>query len=828
MTKSLASLGASGRRLSWPVALWLIGMSAAAFVVARSHFVAGMSAFLPRNPTAQQQLLVDQITHGALSRTLLLGIEGGTADNRAAMSQALGRRLRDSGQFDIVSNGIDVDEKKVGEIFLRYRYFLSDKVTPDRFTVEGLHAAIAASIDNLSGSLGGAFKDLLARDPTGEMFALVSDLGDSDRPRSDHGVWVSRDGQRAVLVAVTHAAGADTDAQERVLQDIRRAFDASRQQGGVADARILISGAAVFAVDARTAIRTQVTRLSLIGGAGMMGILLLAFRSFRALGACLTPVLSAAFLGTAMVSLLFGSVHGITIGFGSTLIGEAIDYSIYYMIQSQPRPAAVAHFNASPAQDWLADFWPTVRLGMFTSVCGYGALLFSGFPGLAQLGAFSITGLITAALVTRFVLPRLAVSSQAAFPSPSMVAGIARGSILLRRLPWWIGGGALLALIFLVSQRGAIWNPALSGLSPVSIDAQRVDAALRADLAAPQMRFLVIVEAPDQEAALRGAEAIGVQLHALQEQRLIEGFDSPSKLVPSRATQERRRAALPDPDLLERRLPLALKGLPLRAARLQPFISDIKAVRAMPLLTREQLGSGGLGFSFDAMMMQGERGITTFIPVRQGPDGYSKHPEAQAAREVQISGALAAAARAAQEGVLRQGDERTRIAFIDMAEESAQIYARYFHEILALSGLGVLAIVILLGIALKDWRRMLAVLTPLALAVLFVMAGLVALGERLNLLHVVGLLLIVAVGSNYALFVDKSSGEPRRTGGGVAPATLQSLLLASSLTTIGFGVLAFSTVPVLRALGLTVAPGAILALLLSMVFARGPGRAKRA
>jgi predicted exporter len=803
-------------------------MSAAAVVVARSHFVADMSAFLPRSPTAQQQLLVDQVTRGALSRTLLLGIEGGTAGNRAELSRELGRRMRDSGQFDIVSNGSDVDEKEVGEIFLRYRYFLSDKVTSDRFTVAGLHTAIAASIDNLSSSLGGALKDLLARDPTGEMFALVNDLDDSDRPRTDQGVWVSRDGQRAVLVAVTHAAGADTDAQERLLQDIRRTFDAAKQQGRVADARILISGAAVFAVDARTAIRTQVTRLSLIGGAGMMAMLLLAFRSFRALGVCLMPVLSAALLGTAMVSLLFGSVHGITIGFGSTLIGEAVDYSIYYMIQSQPRSVPVARLNSSAAQSWLADFWPTVRLGMFTSVCGYVALLFSGFPGLAQLGAFSISGLITAALVTRFVLPRLAVSPQAAFPSPSMVAGIARGSILLRRLPWWICGGALLALVFLVSQRGALWNPALSGLSPVSIDAQRVDASLRADLAAPQMRFLVIVEAPDQEAALRGAEAIGVQLRALQEQRLIEGFESPSKLVPSRATQERRRAALPEPDLLERRLRVALKGLPLRAARLQPFIDDIKAVRGMPLLTREQLGPGGLGFSFDAMMMQGERGVTTFIPVRQGRDGYSMHLETQAAREAQISGALAAAARVAQESVLGQGEKDTRIAFIDMAEESAQIYAGYFNQILVFSGLGVLAIVILLGIALKDWRRMLAVLIPLALAVLFVMAGLVALGERLNLLHVVGLLLIVAVGSNYALFVDKSSREPVLSGGGMEPATLQSLLLASTLTTIGFGVLAFSTVPVLRALGVTVAPGAILALVLSMVYAHGPGRAKGA
>ena len=48
-----------------------------------------------------------------------------------------------------------------------------------------------------------------------------------------------------------------------------------------------------------------------------------------------------------------------------------------------------------------------MRLGMLTSVCGFASLLPSGFPGLAQLGVYSISGLIAAAAVTRFVLPEL-------------------------------------------------------------------------------------------------------------------------------------------------------------------------------------------------------------------------------------------------------------------------------------------------------------------------------------------------------------------------------------------------------------------------------------
>jgi predicted exporter len=76
------------------------------------------------------------------------------------------------------------------------------------------------------------------------------------------------------------------------------------------------------------------------------------------------------------------------------------------------------------------------------------------------------------------------------------------------------------------------------------------------------------------------------------------------------------------------------------------------------------------------------------------------------------------------------------------------------------------------------------------------------------------MLLIVAVGSNYALFFDKESVDDRHL---TSPLTLASLGIANLSTVIGFGLLSFSHVPVLEALGVTVAPGTFLALLFSAV-----------
>jgi predicted exporter len=149
----------------------------------------------------------------------------------------------------------------------------------------------------------------------------------------------------------------------------------------------------------------------------------------------------------------------------------------------------------------------------------------------------------------------------------------------------------------------------------------------------------------------------------------------------------------------------------------------------------------------------------------------------------------------------------------------------YLHEATRLSLAGLAAIVALLWIVLRSPARAARVLAPLILAVLCVAAALSLCGRQLTILHLVGMLLIVAVGSNYALFFD----APRHENGNDAALTLASLSIANLSTVIGFGLLSFSRVPVLEDLGMTVAPGALLALLFAAVLTPAPaGRHDRA
>ncbi len=161
-----------------------------------------------------------------------------------------------------------------------------------------------------------------------------------------------------------------------------------------------------------------------------------------------------------------------------------------------------------------------------------------------------------------------------------------------------------------------------------------------------------------------------------------------------------------------------------------------------------------------------------------------------------------------------------RAVVLDLPSEAESLYSNYLSQIVHLSLLGLGAIVLLLAITLRSPMRVLRVVAPLALAVLAVAAGLVLTGHSLTILHVIGMLLIVAVGSNYALFFDRRAIDKQ----GDAQLTLASLIVANASTVAGFGVLATSSVPILSDLGSTVAPGALLALVFSALLAERPPR----
>ncbi|HEX4986518.1 MAG TPA: MMPL family transporter [Burkholderiales bacterium] len=776
------SISARGR-----VGVWLAGLVACAIVVARSDYGADLAAFLPSSPSPVQRFLVGELREGVASRLALIGIEGAAETVLAGASRAMLERLRGDEAFAYATNGAGDSLRADGRFLLRNRYLLSPDVAPERFSVAGIRAGLERQLDLLGSPAGMLVGDLIARDPTGEMLGLADRLqGAGHGPDKREGVWFSADGRRALLVAQTRAPGFDIDAQERALGRIRAAFaDAARESGATA-AKLVVTGPGVFAVESRAGIKRDALRFSLLGTVLVAGILLLVYRSLPVLGLTLVPVASGALAGIAAVSLAFGSVHGVTIGFGATLIGESVDYAIYLFTNTAP---------GSRPQAALQRIWPTLRLGMLTSAFGFGAMLFSGFPGLAQLGLFSIAGLVVAVYVTRWVLPGLVPRDY----HVRVVAGLGPALVRLlaaaRRLRPAVGLLAVAAVALLALKGPTVWDDELSSLSPVPLSVQRLDQQMRADLGAPDIGPMVIVSGRTQQEALEAAEQVGAALAALQGRGVLEGYDSPAFYLPSEAAQRRRQQAIPPAPALRANLAQAAAGLPFRAGTFAPFLEDAQAAAAQAPVTDRDLAGTGIALKLQALLGQRGGAWHATLPLRGVRD-------ADAVRE-----ALAAF-----------GDSAV---LLDMKRELDGLYHGYRLRALGFALLGALAIAVLLGLALRSARRSADVLAPLVAAVLVTAALLVAVGTRLNIFHLVALLLVVGVGSNYTLFFERGSpgaADPGRTA--------TSVLFCNLATVAGFGVLGFASTPVLGAIGTTVAIGALLSLAFAVVLAAAPVQAR--
>ncbi|MDO8720256.1 MAG: MMPL family transporter [Polaromonas sp.] len=772
------------RRGLTAIALWLAFLLACSAIISRTHFTTDLSAFLPSTPTPEQQLLMDQLKEGLTSRLILVGIEGADAPARAGISSKVAQRLRADPAFVSINNGEPVNTERDRAFLFSNRYLLSPAVTPARFTEEGLHAALSDSIDLLASPAGLLVKSMLPRDPTGEMMQLLDQFNSGSRPHLVDGAWASRDGARALMLIQTRAAGSDTDAQQRAMASIQQAFDTAAAASPAA--KLVMTGPGVFSVTSRDTIKSQVSRLSIISVVLIATLLLLVYRSFTALALGYLPVISGVLAGIAAVSLGFGSVHGITLGFGTALIGEAVDYSIYLFVQSEQ--------DGADQQNWIKRFWPTIRLGVLTSIFGFASLLLSGFPGLAQLGLYSIAGLISAATVTRFVLPHLLPAKFRIHDVSAIGRVLAQLAGRAAALRWPAAMLLLAACIILVNNRASLLNDKISSLSPVSQADVALDERLRADMGAPDVRYLVVVSGTSREAVLRSSEQVSTLLQSHVDQGELARFESPSRYLPSTETQRARQASLPPTAQLETQLARAVQGLPVQANLFTPFLAEVAAARSQPLLQAADVEKTSMAMAMDALLIQQDQQWRALLPLT-------------AAEGIDINaGGIRAALKAS--GL-------PDVLLVDMKAESDRLYSGYLHEVVLLSLGGVMAIIALLLLVFRSPMRVVRIVVPLVAAVITVMAGLAVFGQQLIILHLVGFLLVVAVGSNYALFFDRP--DPRTP---IAPRTLVSMLFANLTTVAGFGLLAFSNVSILQAMGATVAPGVILALMYSAIFSR--------
>lgn len=750
---------------------WLIGQ--------RLELSGDLRRFMPSARTPAQKLLIDELGEGPGARLLLVAVSGADPQALAAQSSSLRERLASQPQFKQALNGAALGLESIPSRLWPYRYLLSDTLDHRDFNETYLSEELRTRLQDLGSPAGELIESLIPRDPTMETGKLAEAWQPPSQPRSLYGVWFDRDGKEALLAVETRAAGFDPTGQQSAVDAIHRAFDAVR---GTSGSRLTISGPGAFSVEIGGRTQREASLIGTLDSLVFVLLLWLAYRSWKAplLGAL--PLASAGLAGLGAVALLFDGVHGITVAFGFTLIGVAQDYPIHLFSHQRP--------GLSP-WDSARVLWPTLGTGVASTCIAYLTFMVSGVDGLEQLAVFTIVGLGTAALATRFLLPALID------PAPRDVAAapwLARAWRWTARQPRLSFNGFLLtciaafAVVFFMP--GAFWQNDLAKLTPVPEQALARDAQLRAELGAPDVRYVIAIDAADTETALRASEQLMTQLPALRDSGAIDGYDLTARYLPSAFTQKRRQQALPDPPILRAQLARALAGTPFREDVFGPFLDDVERARTAPPLKPEDLSGTPLGGVVNGLLLRHEDGRATAMVSLSG---------------LQDPGAVAEIAR-------RQGAQ-----LLDLKQASESLVVAYRGRVLLALALAAVLLAGAVWFALRSPRRVLRVLAPMALTTLLILAVLRGFQVELNLFHLVSLILAAGLGLDYALFFDHA-GDDREE----QLRTLHAVIVCSLTTLLVFFLLALSSIPVLRAIGSTVALGVVFNFVLALLIVREP------
>jgi predicted exporter len=639
-------------------------------------------------------------------------------------------------------------------------------------------------------SLTGLARPLpLADDPLNLLGDFVlGQLSGFGGTRLQDGVLAVSDETRSYVLVVAESTEApfSVAAQERLMPAIEDALGKARAHPEVT---VLTSG---LILHAAAATRRAQQEISSVGSLSMAGVLLLVWLTFRSLRPLL---LSASALGTGALCAItachyaFGSVHLITLVFGTGLIGVAVDYSTHFLADQFRSPRTWKPLDA------LSHVGPSIVTGMICGVLGYLALMLAPLPGLRQMALFAAVGLASACATVLFWYPLLARPSNRAEPPSLLTAAGTFDRWLSRRSPRAIG-----IVMLLLAAIAAIGLSRLHFVDDVRLlqssppELLENEAAARALMpGAPDSRFFV-VRAADAEQVLQAEERLATRLEVLIAQGALTGFSATSRAVPSRQRQLRNRERLAQHVYSsDGELPRLMRELGFDeaaiAAQLQSFTTA-----AAPLTVDAWLRSAG-----------GEAGRSLWL----GAIGDGM------ASVIGLSGVRDPAALVAIEREIPEA------RLVDKVAESSSLMRRYRELAAMLIAGAYVVIALLLGSRYGFATALRLVGVPVG-AALLALAAFGLAGIPANLFNVLGLFMVLGLGIDYAVFLR----EGRRAGTAGRAATVLAITLSTIGTVLAYGLLAFSATPFIRTIGLTLLVG-ISATYLFALLAQSPGDAIR-
>ncbi|MCP1727720.1 putative exporter [Natronospira proteinivora] len=535
------------------------------------------------------------------------------------------------------------------------------------------------------------------------------------------------------------------------------------------DCRLSSTGPVHFAAEQRQLARGEVMLISSLSLVGILLLILLAFVSLRPLVLAALALGGGVLMAAAVSLLLFGRIHIITLVAGSTLLGIAIDYVFKYLVHRTER-------GSDSPERLVRRLQRPLLLGVLSSLLCLGVLAVSPFPVLRELAVFSAAGLAGAWLTVVLLFPVLDRHMPVHLSAPvtrllneprTLLAGIgpARWLFPLLVLP--------LGFVAFWQMPGSDDLRAFQAELPEQLD---VDHHVRAVSGTDFPPGFFLIQGRDLDQVMSRERALRQRL---AEQDLGQRSVALSRLIPPPSIQAETHALLGQA-LADSTLDASLGEIGLSASARTALRARWAEARGH-WLQPDALRDGPLAPLVERLWIEGETDKASLLIPRSDLDGLD---EEQLPTGVRYVDAMALMNR-------------------NLSEQRATA-SRW---ILAAAVIGIPALFVLL----LGWRRggmaALAPLSALSLTLCFLWLS----GIGLNTFVLMGVILALGVGADYAAFLA-AERQP-------SPAGVAGIGLAAVTTLLAFGLLGLSQVPALGQFGLTVIVGIVASYLSALLLA---------
>lgn len=782
------------------LAIWLCLMLAASLWTLQlwQNGAKVQSDILAMLPHLQQDALtaraLEQVESTLADQVYLALIAKDETQAIAAAALLMEQLKAQNGAFtDIRSADMQMGEA-LGQYYFPHRFKLLTPEQADALTHNGLDNLVTSATTQLYNAFSYANSQLLTQDPLLLFPANLLALAPSSKLSAKQGILLAHpnqgvdnsEGVAAIVMAKGKDSAFNPNAQLIQQAALTQALTTVTEQ--YAGIQVLQAGALFHAIEATNTAKSEISVLGLASLLGVVLLVWLAFRSVMPLLLAIVTISSGLLLAVTFTLSVFGELHLLTLVFGTSLIGIAIDYSFHFYCERLSD-------HQRSAQATVTYIFPTVSLAFITSALAYVGIGLAPFPGMQQVAIFCASGLLGAYLTLVLAYPLLAGSK---LPSGERPLNLAQAYLtkltgFSNKLvsPW---GLSLFTLVFV--------GVCLLGISQLKVDddirhLQQSPASvtepedkLRKLLSGGTDNQFLLVRASSEEALLQRLEALSPQLDAAIKQQELGNYVSLSRYLPSKQKQD--AAYQLQGEIYQSQLTTVLSHIGLDDS-LAPNLSAAYIGAKDSYITPADFFELGFGKQLAPLWL---------APMGLAPLEHSTEPSASADNTNLGSdshGAIVLLGGIEDITALKaRFANDAQVQLIDKVADISTVMGYYRLLTLKLLGLALVIALLLFSLSFGLKKATVVVAVP-ALAAVLTLAILGLVGSPLSLFHALALILVFGIGIDYSLFFAAAAQHGR--------AVMMAVFMSACSTLLAFGLLAFSQTQAIHYFGLTLSLG---------------------